>query len=49
MWSELLVDEVLCLAEPDTAAALLAHRLEERSLAKIPGPRSTRAVRNEAD
>jgi ParB-like chromosome segregation protein Spo0J len=47
--TELLVDEVLCVAEPDTAAALLARRLEERSLAKIPGPRSTRAVRNEAD
>lgn len=47
--TELLVDEVLCVVEPDTAAALLARRLDERSLAKIPGPRSTRAVRNEAD
>lgn len=47
--TELLVDEVLSVTEPDTAAALLARRLEERSLAKIPGPRSTRAVRSEAD
>jgi hypothetical protein len=47
--TELLVDEVLCLTDLDTGAALLARRLEERSLAKIPGPRSTRAVRNEAD
>jgi ParB-like chromosome segregation protein Spo0J len=49
--TELLVDEVLSVAQPDTAAAatLLARRLEERSLAKIPGPRSTRAVRSEAD
>lgn len=47
--TELLVDEVLSVADPDTAAALLARRLEERSLAKIPGPRSTRAVRSEAD
>jgi hypothetical protein len=47
--TELLVDEVLSIAEPDSAIALLARRLEERSAAKIPGPRSTRAVRNEAD
>lgn len=47
--TELLVDEALSVAEPDTAAALFARRLEERSLAKIPGPRPTRAVRNEAD
>lgn len=47
--TELLVDEVLCLADPGTGAELLARRLDERSLAKIPGPRSTRAVRNEAD
>jgi hypothetical protein len=47
--TELLVDEVLAVAEPDRAAALLARRLEERSLAKIPGPRPTRAVRSEAD
>jgi ParB-like chromosome segregation protein Spo0J len=47
--TELLVDEVLSAPCPDTAAALLARRLEERSLAKIPGPRPTRAVRSEAD
>jgi ParB-like chromosome segregation protein Spo0J len=46
--TELLVDEVLCVAEPD-AAALLVRRLDERSMGKIPGPRSTRAVRSEAD
>jgi len=47
--TELLVDEVLCLADPDAGGVLLARRLDDRSLAKIPGPRPTRAVRNEAD
>lgn len=47
--TELLVDEVLSVGEPDAAAALLARRLEERSLAKLPGPRPTRTGRSEAD
>jgi ParB-like chromosome segregation protein Spo0J len=47
--TELLVDEVLCLSDLDAGATLLARRMNESCLAKIPGPRSTRAVRTEAD
>ena len=47
--TELLVQEVLDRPDPCARTALLAQRLDGPSSAPKPGPRPTRAVRNEAD
>lgn len=47
--TDLLVDEVLDRPDPDARAALLARRLDGPEPAARPGPRPTRAIRNEAD
>jgi ParB family transcriptional regulator, chromosome partitioning protein len=47
--TELLVDDVLGLADPAERAALLARRLDGPALQKPPGPRPSRAVKSQAD
>jgi ParB-like chromosome segregation protein Spo0J len=47
--TELLVEEVLAQKDSAASAALLAKRLDETEPFMAPGPRATRAVRNEAD
>jgi len=47
--TELLVDELFARTDPDERQALLALRLDGPAPAKTPGPRPTRAARNEAD
>jgi len=47
--AELLVGEVLALGEPEARSALLERRLEGPLPQKPPGPRPSRAMRNEAD
>jgi ParB-like chromosome segregation protein Spo0J len=47
--SELLIDEVLALADPQMRTTLLIRRLDEAGPLTVPGPRATRAVRSDAD
>jgi ParB-like chromosome segregation protein Spo0J len=47
--TELLVDEVLELADASARAALLTRRMDTPAIGSRPGPRPTRAVRNETD
>jgi len=47
--TDLLVEEVLDRPDPTARAVLLARRLEGAEPGARPGPRPTRAVRNEAD
>lgn len=47
--TELLVDEVLSRDDPGARAELLARRMDVARPGGKPGPRPTRAVRNEAD
>lgn len=47
--TELLVDDVLGLADPAERAALLVRRLDGPALQKPPGPRPSRAVKSQAD
>ena len=47
--TDLLVEEVLDRQDPAARAALLARRLDGPAVGSKPGPRPTRAVRNEAD
>jgi ParB family transcriptional regulator, chromosome partitioning protein len=47
--TELLVDDVLGLADPAAREVLLARRLDGPAVHKLPGPRPSRAVRSEAD
>jgi ParB-like chromosome segregation protein Spo0J len=47
--TDLLVDEVLDRPDPAARTALLARRLDGPEPAARPGPRPTRAIRNEAD
>jgi hypothetical protein len=47
--TELLVDEIFDRTDPAAREALLAQRLDGPAPDKTPGPRPTRAVRNEAD
>lgn len=47
--TDLLVDEVLHLSDAAARSELLVRRMESSRMIDKPGPRSTRAVRNEAD
>ena len=47
--TDLLIEEALDRADPAARAALLARRLDGPEPTARPGPRPTRAVRNEAD
>jgi hypothetical protein len=47
--TELLVEEMLEEQDPQARAALLLQRLDKSGLGQTPGPRPSRAVRNEAD
>lgn len=47
--TELLVEEIIQERDPATRDALIARRLEAPAAAQVPGPRPSRALRNEAD
>ncbi|MBM3992493.1 MAG: hypothetical protein FJ298_16055 [Planctomycetes bacterium] len=47
--TELLVDEVLSASDEQARAAMLARRLEGEARFTAPGPKPSRAVRNEAE
>jgi ParB-like chromosome segregation protein Spo0J len=47
--TELLVEDVLHEQDPNARIALLTRRLDESVTGRTPGPRPTRAVRNETD